>query len=40
MSIVSERPFVFIVSGGKVSASLAYVRFPTVRTSEIVNAGA
>jgi hypothetical protein len=32
VSIVSEGPFMLIVPGGKVPASLAYVRFPTVRT--------
>ena len=40
VSIASERPFVSIVPGGKVSASLAYVRFPTVRSGYFVNIGA
>jgi hypothetical protein len=32
VSIVSEGPFMLIVPGGKVSASLAYEPFPTVKT--------
>ena len=40
MGVVSERPVVFIVPGGNVAVSLAYVRFSTVTTGEFVNAGA
>ena len=40
MGIVLEGPFVFIIPGCKVPATLAYVRFPTVRTGLFVNAEA
>jgi hypothetical protein len=39
VSVVSEGAFLFVVLGGKVSASLVYIYLSAVGESEFVNTG-